>query len=605
MSLDVMNLLLVLLAALGGGWVARRVGYPSILGELGAGILLGPPLLGLLQPDDALAVIGKLGVVLLMLYIGLHLDPGSLGKASRPGGLAALGGFLVPAGLGFALMMLVDGDPIAATFVATAMGVTSLATKSRILVDLGILHTRIAHVLMAGALFSDVAALIVFAALLGFAATGGLALSGIAASAGSAALFLAGAWLVGTRVFPAAGRRLADRRIEPSVLFLGVVSVGLAFAAAADAAGLHAILGAFLAGLFIRDNVLSRDRLADVESRARSISVGALAPVFFVTAGFDVSFDVFTTSPGLLLAVVILATIGKIFGTALFYLPTGYGFREGVAVGAGMNGRGAVEIIVAELALAAGLIDGQVFSILVFMAIFTTATVPILLTRAIDVLRRRGELVADERDGVLIIGAGPIARRLALQLAEASPVTLVDTNAEHCEAAHRVGLSAIKADGMDQDVLAQVGADSASVFVAATANSEVNLLATRVAARRFEIPALHVAVTPAAAKSLKPLVEELGAEWLFGRPVNLTEWDLEADQGLVEDLVFTTDDSPETPAEGPADASWRSVATLPLTVHTPAGVSLFTQKSDLGSGATVAGLGRTQRDPMPEALGLG
>ena len=219
MSLDVMNLLLVLLAALGGGWVARRVGYPSILGELGAGILLGPPLLGLLQPDDALAVIGKLGVVLLMLYIGLHLDPGSLGKASRPGGLAALGGFLVPAGLGFALMMLVDGDPIAATFVATAMGVTSLATKSRILVDLGILHTRIAHVLMAGALFSDVAALIVFAALLGFAATGGLALSGIAASAGSAALFLAGAWLVGTRVFPAAGRRLADRRIEPGRRF--------------------------------------------------------------------------------------------------------------------------------------------------------------------------------------------------------------------------------------------------------------------------------------------------------------------------------------------------------------------------------------------------
>ena len=170
MALDPTNLLLVLVAALGGGWVARRLGYPSILGELAAGILLGPPLLGLLATDDAVSVIGKLGVILLMLYIGLHLDPSSLGKASRPGLYASLGGFLVPAALGFALMMLVDGDAVAASFVAVAMGVTSLATKSRILVDLGILNTRIAHVLMAGALFSDIAALVLFAALLGLAA---------------------------------------------------------------------------------------------------------------------------------------------------------------------------------------------------------------------------------------------------------------------------------------------------------------------------------------------------------------------------------------------------------------------------------------------------
>ena len=175
MSLDVLNLLIVIAAALGGGWVARKMNYPAILGELIAGIVLGPPLLGLLTPDDALDVIGKLGVILLMLYIGIHLDPSALGRAARPGALAAVGGFVVPAGLGFGLMMVVDGDPVAAAFVAVAMGVTSLATKSRILVDIGILNTRVAHVLMAGALFSDIAALIIFAALLGFAATGTMA----------------------------------------------------------------------------------------------------------------------------------------------------------------------------------------------------------------------------------------------------------------------------------------------------------------------------------------------------------------------------------------------------------------------------------------------
>ncbi|NNL14734.1 MAG: sodium:proton exchanger, partial [Acidimicrobiia bacterium] len=144
MSLDVLNLLLVLLAALGGGRIAARLGYPAILGEIGAGIILGPPLLGLLAFDDGLAVVGKLGVVLLMLYIGLHLDPTDIGRASKAGALAALGGFIVPAALGFGLMILVTQDAVASVFVAVAMGVTSLATKSRILVDLGILNTRVA-----------------------------------------------------------------------------------------------------------------------------------------------------------------------------------------------------------------------------------------------------------------------------------------------------------------------------------------------------------------------------------------------------------------------------------------------------------------------------
>ena len=257
MTLDPLNLLLVLGAALAGGWLARRVGYPSILGELAAGIVLGPPLLGILNTDDAISVIGKLGVVLLMLYIGLHLDPTSLGKASKPGFYASLGGFLVPASLGFGLMMMVDGDATAAAFVAVAMGVTSLATKSRILVDLGILNTRIAHVLMAGALFSDVAALVMFAALLGLAATGTIALSGILVTVLKAVLFLLGAWLVGTVVFPRIAAPLARRKVDPATLFMLVVGVGLTFAAAAEAAGLHGILGAFLAGLFIRDGVLT------------------------------------------------------------------------------------------------------------------------------------------------------------------------------------------------------------------------------------------------------------------------------------------------------------------------------------------------------------
>ena len=592
MSLDVLNLMLVLLAALAGGRLAARLGYPTILGELMAGIVLGPPLLGLLQPDDALAVVGKLGVVLLMLYIGLHLDPADLGKAAKPGALASLGGFLVPAGLGFGLMMLVDGDPIAATFVAVAMGVTSLATKSRILVDLGILNTRIAHVLMAGAMFSDIAALIIFASVLGLASTGAVVLSGILATVVQAAAFLIGAWVVGTRVFPWIGRRLIERNVDSSVLFFIVVIAGLGMAAAADAAGLHAILGAFLAGLFIREGVLKSDHLEVVERRAKVLSVGLLAPVFFVTAGFDVSFSVFTEEPLLLVAVVVLATVGKILGTALFYLPTGFGFREGVAVGAGMNGRGAVEIIVAELALAAGLIDATVFSILVFMAIFTTATVPVLLTRSITWLRRRGELVADEREGIVIVGAGPLAQKMASLVGRSTTVTLIDTNADHCREAEALGYRVVKGSGLDAGILEEAGATGAQGFMAMTANAEVNLLAARIASRRFGIPEIYAALTQGTSDSLVAMLEEVQGSLLFGRLVDLATWEADLDSGRLVALSYTVADPSDVLAEGTVvDTEESQIVTLPLVIRSGDRYEPFTGDRDLGPEDQVVALG--------------
>ncbi|NNF88327.1 MAG: hypothetical protein HKM97_07365 [Acidimicrobiia bacterium] len=593
MSLDVLNLLLVLLAALGGGRIAARLGYPAILGEIGAGIILGPPLLGLLTFDDGLAVIGKLGVVLLMLYIGLHLDPTDIGRASKAGALAALGGFLVPAALGFGLMILVTQDAVASVFVAVAMGVTSLATKSRILVDLGILNTRVAHVLMAGALFSDIAALIIFAAILGVAATGGLAIGGIVAATTKALLFLLGTWIVGTRVFPVVGRRVVARITDPSLQFLLVVLAGLSFAAAADAAGLHAILGAFLAGLFIREGVLEHRQLREVERRARGASLGLLAPVFFVTAGYKVSFDVFTDEPLLLGAVIVLATLGKIVGTAIFYLPTGYGFREGVAVGAGMNGRGAVEIIVAEIALAAGLIDATVFSILVFMAIFTTATVPILLTWSIGWLRHRGELVADERSHVIVAGAGPLARRVAALLAPAGGATLIDTNAARAQTAAAEGFGVVVGSVLDEEVLEEAGAATAGRLVAVTANPEVNLLAARIGAQRFGIPETLAALPPESSGAVEEMLKEFGGRLMFGRRIDTAQWDASIAVGDVSELTYTVAGPEAVLSDGsPVGPATTEVESLPIVIRRASGTEPFSDDGALEEEDSVLGIGR-------------
>lgn len=202
--------------------------------------------------------------------------------------------------------------------------------------------------------------------------------------------------------------------------------------------------------------------------------------------------SVFSTDLPLLIAVIVLATLGKLVGTALFYIPSGNGWREGIVVGAGMNGRGAVEIIVAEIALARGLIDRDVFSILVFMALFTTATVPILLTWGVRWLRGRGELVrAGDRNKALVVGAGVIARRLASALQKGMPVTLLDTNRANLVAGEREGLTVQAGSGLDEVALESAGIEDALQLVAATPNAEVNVLTAQLAVD-FGVPDVSV-----------------------------------------------------------------------------------------------------------------
>jgi Kef-type K+ transport system membrane component KefB len=489
---EILMLALVLGAALLGGRFATRLGYPAILGEITAGIIFGPPLIGILEINDAIDVLGEFGILVMMLYIGMHLDLGDLRRASVPGLLAAVGGFLIPTAAGLILMLAVGRTFLEALFVGLAMGVTSLATKSRILVDLKILDTRIAHVLVAGALLSDVAVLVVFSAVVGPDVSEGFSIGTAVFAGGKAVAFGLGAWLVGMWLLPAVKRRAGNREFDRGAMFLAVIVFGLAFAWAAEVAGIHAILGAFVAGLFIDKRVMEPKVSKDVQQRLFTMSVGVLAPFFFVSAGFEVSLSVFRTDLPLLLSVIALATLGKIVGTALFYLPSGNGWREGIVVGAGMNGRGAVEIIVAEIALARGLIDRDVFSILVFMALFTTATVPVLLTLGVRWLRRRGELVrAGDRTDALIIGAGVIARRIGVALQSSMPVTLLDTNRANLVAGQREGLTVRSGNGLDELALESAGIERTLRVVAATPNAEVNVLTAQLAID-FGVPDVSV-----------------------------------------------------------------------------------------------------------------
>ncbi len=528
MELSILNLLIVLLVAWVAGNVVSRLGYPAVLGEIGAGILLGPPLLGLLQAGAPLLVIAELGILLMMVYIGMEIDLRDLGRASTGGLLAAIGGFVVPFALGYVATMAFVGDVWAALFIGMAVGVTSLATKSRILVELGILDTRVAHVMMAGALISDTMALIVFAGILSVVTLGVLSFTGLGLVVLQIVGFFVVSWLLGVHVVPRLFSWLTARGFGGRTFYLTLaLLVALTFSELAELAGLHGILGAFLAGLFLREGIRVKRLSHDITGVVKDVSLGFLAPVFFVTAGFEVSFSVFSEDLAFLVTIIVLATVGKILGTAVFYLPSGYGWREGLTVGAGMNGRGAVEIIIAGIGLQAGIIDQSVFSILVFMAIFTTATVPFLLKWGVDWLRDRGELVRSDPSTkpVLIVGAGPLARELAHHLRDVSGVTLLDLNARNVAIARDEGLEALQGDALDPSALVRGGIDGAGTLLAVTPNPAVNVLVAQRAREAFVVPTVRALMRPDSDGGLFAVLDSIGASTLFGAPIDFPRWD--------------------------------------------------------------------------------
>ncbi len=524
--LNIFNISLVLLSAYVGGALIRKIGYPAILGELLIGILLGPSLLGVLESTESIKVIAEIGIILLMVYIGMEIEFHDLKKASWPGLLAALGGFFVPFVLGYYAVVWMGGTPISGLFVAIAIGVTSLATKSRILIDLKLLNTRIAYVLMAGALISDVLALVIFSGITNFAESSSLDMGSLLLIAGKIILFFGITVSIGVFVLPRVGAYLSRSGLKNSTAYFTLILiVTFGYCELAELAGMHSILGAFMAGLFLKDKLFSKNISKELNKAFYDVSIGFMAPVFFVSAGFYVDVNVFQTDLGLLLLITGLAVVGKIVGTALFYLPSSNGWREGITIGTGMNGRGAVEIIIAEIGLKMGIIDQTIFSILVFMAIFTTLTVPVLLNWTTKWLRRRDELVyMDKRTGVLFLGVNSLSLFMAKYLAPHKPVIMVDNNRIHVSKAKSLGFNCMFGNALKKETLEELSMENIHTFVGLTTNSQVNLLAGQLSMDSFLVPHVDVAIAKQESRSGVELLKRFEAHVLFACHPPLDNW---------------------------------------------------------------------------------
>ncbi len=381
-----------------------RFGQPPVIAEIIAGIALGPTLLGALPGDpssalftpevrDAMAAIGTVGLVVFVFLIGLELDGRQVRQHERVVAAISAGGVVVPFALGLGLAVslhdghrFVGGEEVPllpfALFLATAMSITAFPVLTRIVVDRGLERTPLGQVATASAAVQDLAGWLLLAVSL--AALTGDGASDLLLTVAESVVFVAVAMLV---VKPALRRWLARRQPGAEVR-METVAVALALLAACSGAtqliGLHAVLGAFVAGLaFPRER---RDLVVPLRQALAPITLGALLPIFFVGPGLATDFGTVGQSGGWeVLAIIGCACAGKLVGVIVPARATGASTADAAALGVLLNTRGLMELIVLNVGLTAGLLDQGLFSSMVLMTLVTTMMTGPLL----DLLARR------------------------------------------------------------------------------------------------------------------------------------------------------------------------------------------------------------------------
>lgn len=369
------DLFVVLLAAKLGAELLRRLRQPTIVGEILAGVLVGPAVLGIVEPGEVLAALAELGVVFLLFWVGLQTRLSQLRAVGRTAASVGVLGVIVPLAGGIALGAALGEGSATSLFLGAALVATSVGVTSAVLLDLGVLERRASRTILGAAVVDDVLALLLVAVAAGVAADGGVDAGAIAITTTVAVAFVAFVGLGGARLLAARPRLLHAPRSADSPL-LPAVLVCLGLAALAAQIGLAALIGAFLAGMAIAE---TRDQ-HPIEREVAPL-YAFFPPFFFAFIGLELSLAAFG-DPGtlaLLVAVTALAIATKLAGAYLG--ARGLGRADAIFVGVGMVPRGEVGIVVAGIGNATGAIDAELFAVIVAMSVLTTLLVPPVLRR--------------------------------------------------------------------------------------------------------------------------------------------------------------------------------------------------------------------------------
>jgi Kef-type K+ transport system membrane component KefB/nucleotide-binding universal stress UspA family protein len=385
------------------GEVMQRIGQPPVMGQLIAGILLGPSVLGALWPAGQQALfpasadqkamldaVAQLGILLLLLLTGMETDLSVVRHSRRAAFSISICGIALPFLCGFALGELLPStllpDPgnrlITVLFLGVALSISSVKIVAMVVREVGFLRRTIGQVIVAAAIIDDTIGWIIMSVVFGLASHGAIDLWSLGQSLVGTALFLAISFTIGRQVVFRLIRWANDRFVSELPVITTILVITGLMALTTNAIGVHTVLGAFIAGILIGQSPILTSH---IDGQVRGLIVALFMPVFFGLAGLTTDLAVLANTDLLLLTIglIAIASLGKFAGAFLGGRVGGMTWAESIALGCGMNARGSTEVIIATIGLSMGVLNQGLFTSIVAMAVVTTMSMPPLLRWAL------------------------------------------------------------------------------------------------------------------------------------------------------------------------------------------------------------------------------
>jgi Kef-type K+ transport system membrane component KefB/glycine cleavage system regulatory protein len=379
------DILILLVAAKVAAEVAERLKIPAVLGEIAAGIAIGPSAFGLVKPSEVLHVLAELGVILLLVQVGMETDIRELGRVGRSSMSVAVAGVVAPFVLGWGATSALGHSGTPAIFVGAALTATSVGITARVFGDLRALATTEARIVLGAAVADDVLGLIILTVVSRIATTGSVSVASVSWVIVLAVGFLGIAGAAGTLGAPKLFKMLHGRARSGGTLLALALAFALGFSELASKAQLAPIVGAFLAGLALR-------RSEPGERIARElVPLGhVFIPVFFLQIGIDADLKAMLRPSVLGLAAIlsVIAIIGKVIAGWV----AGKGSVDRLLIGIGMIPRGEVGLIFASIGKGIGVLDGDLYAAILFVVLLTTVITPPVLRLRLEAVRKRAAL---------------------------------------------------------------------------------------------------------------------------------------------------------------------------------------------------------------------
>jgi Kef-type K+ transport system membrane component KefB len=376
--LDLLTVItLCLLASFVLGEISRRLGFPSVIGQIMAGLLFGIPIIKEYFTEEALhsiSFLGDIGIVFLLLLAGLEINAKKFKKAERDSLWISLFGVVIPFFFGFFAMRLMSFDVITAFVVGAGMSLTSEGTTVKLLMDLKVLNTKLSTILLSAGIIDDIFEILFLSVILLNAHRD---VTGLALFPFKLLLF-AGIVFLAYRFFPKMHKMISKERNKVNT-FSSTLLFALIIAVASNFLGLGPIIGALLAGVIInlRENDMKEHK--EIVEELRTMTFSFIVPFFFINIGIQFDWtEVFSNWP-LIIVILSLGLTTKIVAALMATPLTDLSLAQTYLIGWGMNSRGAIELVIANIALSYALIPNEVYNAIVLMALVTTLLFPFVL----------------------------------------------------------------------------------------------------------------------------------------------------------------------------------------------------------------------------------